>query len=182
MLGAVLQATELNPRANSDISMQLDLVCKLLFLVTIANGSPVIAKKLLGTLLCYPLDAGTTLIDGRPIFGSSKTVRGIIVSLAATTVVAPIVGLRWTDGFLIGFMAMAGDLTSSFLKRRMGYPPSSRCLGLDQIPESLLPVVASSGRLELSIIDVIAVIVVFFVGEQLLSRLLYWLRIRDEPY
>src|SRR5271169_2370853 len=45
---------------------------------------------------------------------------------------APVTGLGWVIGFLVGSLAMAGDLASSFLKHRMALPPSSRASGLDQ--------------------------------------------------
>jgi hypothetical protein len=75
----------------------------------------------------------------KQLFGPSKTLRGLVVSVVATTLSAPALGLAWTTGLLAGAAAMAGDLGSSFIKRRMGLPSSSRALGLDQVPEALLP-------------------------------------------
>jgi CDP-2,3-bis-(O-geranylgeranyl)-sn-glycerol synthase len=114
--------------------MQLELVIKFLVLLTIANGTPVVAKKLLGEFLSAPVDGGLRLGDGRPLFGPSKTQRGIAASLIATTLSAPALGLAWTTGLLAGVAAMAGDLGSSFIKRRMGLPSSGRALILDQVP------------------------------------------------
>jgi CDP-2,3-bis-(O-geranylgeranyl)-sn-glycerol synthase len=79
-------------------------------------------------------------------------------------------------------MAMAGDLSSSFLKRRMQLPPSSRCVGLDQVPESLFPALACRSVLGLTFLDVTAVVVLFFLGEVVLSRLLFKWGIRDRPF
>ena len=115
--------------------MQLHLILKFVLLLAIANGTPVIAEKVLGRFLSYPLDAGKTFVDGRPLFGSSKTIRGIVVAAIAASACAPVFRVAWTTGLVIGVAAMAGDLISSFVKRRMNYPPSSRALGLDQIPE-----------------------------------------------
>jgi CDP-diglyceride synthetase len=126
--------------------MQLHLILKFVLLLAIANGTPVLAEKLLGRFLSYPLDAGKTFVDGRPLFGSSKTIRGIAIAVIATSACAPVLGITWPTGSLIGVAAMAGDLVSSFVKRRMGRPPSSRALGLDQIPESLLPALACKFR------------------------------------
>ena len=162
--------------------MQLELIFKFLLLLAIANGTPVIAKKLLGRILCYPLDAGTTFIDGYPLLGSSKTIRGVLVSLIAASVCAPVFGFAWTTGFLIGTAAMAGDLASSFMKRRMGYPPSSKALGLDQIPESLFPALACKSLLALTFADVILIVALFSIGELIASRLLYKIHLRDKPY
>jgi CDP-2,3-bis-(O-geranylgeranyl)-sn-glycerol synthase len=100
--------------------MQLDLVIKLLVLLTMANGTPVIAKKLLGGALSAPVDGGLRLSDGRPLFGPSKTLRGIAVSVIATTHTAPARGRVWTTGHHAGVAALAGDLGPSFIKRRMG--------------------------------------------------------------
>jgi CDP-2,3-bis-(O-geranylgeranyl)-sn-glycerol synthase len=161
--------------------MQLDLVIKFLVLLTMANGTPVIAKKLLTRFLPSPIDGGT-LGDGRPLFGQSKTLRGLVVAVAATTLSAPALGLAWTIGLLAGVAAMAGDLGSSFAKRRMGLPSSSRALGLDQIPEALLPALVCKSLLALTIVDIAVIVVLFTIGEILLSRLLFKLHVRDQPY
>jgi len=162
--------------------MQPDLILKFLLLLAIANGTPVVAKRLLGRFLRYPLDAGVTFIDGRAILGSSKTIRGVLVSVIATSVCAPLLGFAWTTGLLISLAAMAGDLFSSFIKRRIGYPPSSKALGLDQIPESLLPALACKSILALTFTDVILIVALFSVGNLLVSRLLYKIHLRDEPH
>jgi CDP-2,3-bis-(O-geranylgeranyl)-sn-glycerol synthase len=162
--------------------MQPLLIIQFLLLLTAANGAPVIAKKLLGNRLAFPLDAGTMFGDGRPLLGPSKTVRGIVASLLATSLSAPAVGLPWSVGAVAAAAAMAGDLISSFVKRRMGYVSSSRATGLDQIPESLLPALACWAALGLTVADVIAIVVLFTVGEIAFSRLLFKLHIRDQPY
>jgi CDP-diglyceride synthetase len=162
--------------------MQFHLILKFVLLLAIANGTPVLTEKLLGIFLSYPLDAGKTFIDGRPLFGSSKTIRGIVVAVLATSACAPVLGVAWTIGFLVGLAAMAGDLISSFIKRRIGRPPSSRALGLDQIPESLLPALACKSLLALTVADVVLVVTLFSIGELILSRLLFKMHIRKEPY
>ena len=77
---------------------------------------------------------------------------------------------------------MAGDLCSSFLKRRMNMAPHSMALGLDQIPESLFPLLACQSLLGLTVLDIAAGVASFLVGELLLSRLLFRLHVRDRPY
>jgi hypothetical protein len=158
----------------------LDL--KLLLLIAVANGTPVMATALLRDRVAYPLDCRATLKDGWPLLGASKSFRGVVLSLAVTTVAAPLLGLDWWLGLLVGALAMAGDLFSSFLKRRMRLAPSSMALGLDQIPESLFPMLGAAYFLSLSAWEVVAVVAAFFVGELLLSRVLFRLRIRSQPY
>jgi CDP-diglyceride synthetase len=155
---------------------------KLLLLLTVANGAPLIAKKAWGGALATPLDAGLCFLDGRPVFGSSKTVRGVVVSVAATTAASLLVGIAWWLGALIGATAMAGDLLSSFIKRRLDRPPSSRATGLDQIPEALLPLLACREALALTAADIGIIVAVFLAGAVILSRLLYRVGLRDQPY
>jgi len=93
-----------------------------------------------------------------------------------------LINLPWQAGALAAASAMAGDCLSSFVKRRLGLEPSSMTLGLDQVPESLLPAVACSVYLPLGAIDVVAIVVVFFVGQLALSRLFFAIGLRDRPY
>jgi CDP-archaeol synthase len=157
-------------------------IARLLILLALANGAPVIAKRIFGERFSGPLDGGMKFIDGRPIFGPAKTIRGVLISIVVTTAVAPLLGLEPSIGVLVGTTAMAGDLFSSFIKRRLGRPPSSRATGIDQIPESLLPLLACRQALSLSALDILIGTAVFVFGEMLLSRLLFTLRVRDRPY
>jgi CDP-2,3-bis-(O-geranylgeranyl)-sn-glycerol synthase len=155
---------------------------QLLFLLMLANGTPVIAKKILGVRYSYPVDCRLTFADGRPLLGRSKTFRGVVLAVAVTAAAAPLVGLAWDVGLLVGGFAMAGDVFSSFCKRRLNLPSSSRASGLDQVPESLFPALACRNLLGLTTADIVVCIVVFFVGEIVLSRVLYAFRLRDRPY
>jgi CDP-diglyceride synthetase len=162
--------------------VQYIVVLQLLILLTMANGSPVIAKKILGNHWAYPLDGGIKFIDGRPLFGSSKTLRGVLIAILVTSACATLISLEFKIGLIVGVTAMAGDLFSSFAKRRLGLSPSSRATGLDQIPESLFPLLACSHTLSLTAVDVAAGATIFFVGELALSRILFKIHLRDRPY
>jgi CDP-archaeol synthase len=153
-----------------------------LALVMAANGSPVVATKLFGRRFSYPLDGHRRLSDGNRLFGASKTVRGVVTAMLATVAAAVLLGLDWGLGLVAGSLAMAGDLCSSFLKRRFGMAASSMALGLDQIPESLFPLLACSRWLSLGAIDIALGVVVFSVGALALSRLLFVFRLRNHPY
>ena len=168
------------------------LELKLLLLIIIANGSPIVAQKLLGDRWQSPLDAGMHFIDGKPLFGATKTWRGILAACLLTSPAAWIMNLSLLSGLLIAVCAMLGDLLSSFIKRRLGMPSSSRALGLDQIPESLLPLLLVKLfapallppplQAELTWTLVWQIVAMFFVAELLLSRILHRLRIRNELY
>src|SRR3981081_4372932 len=95
--------------------MQLLHILQILVLLTLANGTPIVAKKVFGPRFTLPLDGGSTFYDGRPLFGPSKTVRGILTSIVITTAGAPLVGLDLTIGAIIASAAMAGHGFSRFL-------------------------------------------------------------------
>ena len=151
-------------------------------LLTLANGSPVIAKLICGASYAWPIDGNARFVDGRPIFGSSKTIRGVAVSLATTAVGAWLLGVGPAVGLQMSIAAMAGDLLSSFTKRRLGLAPSSQAIGLDQIPESLFPLIACRSALSLSATDITVGCVLFFSGQLIFSRALYRLGLRERPY
>jgi hypothetical protein len=164
------------------IELDLILVVRLLVLLTVANGAPVIATKIFAGSFARPLDNSLILADGQPLFGPSKTWRGVVLAIAATVAFAPWIGFDWTTGLLVGVAAMIGDLVSSFVKRRMGLSSKAMALGLDQVPESLFPALLCRWVLPIDLAEIICVTVLFFVGELALSRILYALAIRDRPY
>ncbi|MGE0621997.1 MAG: CDP-archaeol synthase [Pseudomonadales bacterium] len=158
------------------------LALKVLLLLLAANGSPVLGKRLLGSRLAVPIDGGGLFIDGRPLLGPSKTVRGLLLSLAVTALVAVLLGLPWSLGAGFAAASMAGDLLSSFIKRRLSVPSSGQALGLDQIPEALLPIWLYREALGVDAWGVLLLVGLFTVGELLLSRVMFRLGIRDRPY
>lgn len=162
--------------------MNFFIDAKLLILLFAANGAPVIAKDVLSHRFQLPLDGGLQFFDGQPLFGHSKTIRGIFFSILATAIITPLIGLDWTVGLLVAGSAMVGDLLSSFLKRRLKLPVSSRAVGIDQLPEAIFPLLVCIRLLAITWTDVVVVALAFFVAEILFSRLLFNLRIRDRPY
>jgi CDP-archaeol synthase len=162
--------------------MQPLLIMKLIVLLSIANGSPVLAKKLCGERFAQPIDGGLILFDRHRLFGPAKTIRGALVSVGLTTLAALPLGLEAATGALAGSMAIVGDLFSSFVKRRLDFVPSSRATGLDQIPEALFPLLACRGLLSLSTLDILVGVVVFWVGAVILSPVFYRIGIRDRPF
>lgn len=160
----------------------MGLELKLLTLLVVANGAPIIARHLFGDCCSWPIDAGVKTKSGAPLLGRSKTWRGLFMALLLTTAIAPLIGIDWHWGALLGGFAMLGDLLASFTKRRLGYPPSSQAFGLDQIPESLLPLLVIAPLFPLDWWSIIIVVVAFAVVVPLLSRLFFLLGIRRRPY
>ena len=164
-----------------NVMIDLWLITRVLLLLGSANGTPVFATRLLKDRFAAPLDAGLRFFDGQPLFGASKTLRGVVLSLACTALVAPLLGLPWVLGAELAGLSMLGDLGSSFVKRRFSRPVHSPAFGLDQIPESLLPLLVLQDALGLTVADIAAIVVLFFLLELVLSRVLFVLHIRDRP-
>ncbi len=153
-----------------------------LLLLLVANGAPVLAYDLLKQRWAWPVDGGRRLADGLRVLGDSCTWRGWIVSLSATACCAWALGLGWGPGLLTATAAMAGDAFSSFVKRRRGLAPGDRVLGLDQIPESLLPLVVLHPWLALGWLEVMLELAAFMALELAISRVAYRLGLRKHPY
>lgn len=158
------------------------IIVELLCLLAVANGTPVLVTRIFGSRGAWPLDGGIVLGDGRRLLGASKTVRGFVSAVAATAMVAPVLGISAGVGALIGATAMAGDLFSSFIKRRLGIPSSGRASGLDQVPESLFPLLACYRTLDLDLLTVALVVLLFGAGQALVSPLMYRLGVRRHPH
>jgi len=129
-----------------------------------------------------PLDGNRRFLDGEFIFGGSKTVRGLLVSSVITTLAAVALGLAPVIGFVIGAAAMLGDLISSFIKRRLRLPPGSKATLLDQVPESLLPLLIYALYWDLAWLNLILICATFCVIEIFLSPLLYRWGLRTHPH
>ncbi|PCJ88954.1 MAG: hypothetical protein COA54_01645 [Thiotrichaceae bacterium] len=154
----------------------------LLLLIIIANGAPILIRELLNGDYDLAVDFGKKLPDNKPIFGASKTWRGIFSALFATTMAAWLLGYLPETGLLIATYAILGDLISSFIKRQLAMAPSSKAPLLDQIPESFLPALMLMETFRLTTSSVILLVLIFVITELLLSHMLYKWGIRKRPY
>ncbi len=155
---------------------------ELFVMLVLANGAPVVAARILGQRWAAAVDGGRLWRDGRPLLGESKTWRGVVSGALACGLFALITGMGLLFGLLFGLLGLIGDIISSFIKRRAGLVSSARAIGLDQIPEALLPMVLAWYWLEVSGLAVAGVVGLFTVSNILLSPLLFRLGIRHQPH
>jgi CDP-2,3-bis-(O-geranylgeranyl)-sn-glycerol synthase len=149
--------------------MDLRTVAELILLLVIANATPLLVGVLAGGRLDTPLDGNRRFIDGRPLFGPAKTFRGVASSIAATAIVAPLFGLTFTQGAAFGLLTMLGDLLSSFAKRRLGIAASRSAPLLDQLPETLLPLLLLQPVMGFSTREMLMAALVFGIIDWLYS-------------
>ena len=148
------------------------LLSELVLLLVIANATPVILSLLSGDRWKQPLDRGILFPDGHPLLGPSKTFRGLLGSITACALLAPLFGLSHLQGAGFGALAMLGDLLSSFCKRRLGLGSGYSAPLLDQVPETLLPLWLMLPLLGASITEMAIAIAAFTVIDLLFTRLL----------
>lgn len=112
---------------------------RLVLLLGAANSAPPLAALLLQGRCPWPVDLGLTLTDGRRLFGTHKTWRGLVAGTLAGGLAGVVLGFGAGTGLVAGALALVGDLLSSFLKRRLGRASGQDVPGLDQFFEAALP-------------------------------------------
>lgn len=141
-----------------------------LLLLIAAHATPVALAKAIGHRWAAPIDGGRMMDDGRGVLGSHKTWRGLIGGTLAASAVGETLGLGLLLGALFGFIALLGDLASSFTKRRLGHTSGTSVPLLDQLPEALFPMVILYGPLELDALSLTGTALTFLVLNLLFSH------------
>ncbi len=132
----------------------------ILFLLWV-NGLPPLANMIWGERFNQPMDGGRLWFDGRPILGSHKTIRGLLISILGGAAVSPFLGLPWWVAAIAASLAMAGDMLTSFIKRRLDTPSGKDRFGLDQFFESAFPLLFLNSFLRLSLGNIIVILLFF---------------------
>lgn len=141
----------------------------MLFLIVVANLAPIIGQRLLGNRFASPLDCGSRFLDGRPLLGYSKTWRGYLFAIPITIVCAWAEGLDIETGLVFSLAALVGDSLTSFIKRRLGLVSGGHAPGLDQVLESLLPLLVVQHRFDLALSGMLVVVMTFIILD-----LIFW--------
>ena len=151
-------------------------------MIIIANGSPVLISYFFSHRPSLAIDFGYKLKDKQPVFGHTKTWRGLITSISVTSLAGFIIGYPLITGCIIASFSMLGDLISSFIKRRLNTAPSSKAMLLDQLPESFIPAIGISYFIPLTMLNIAIIVCGFFFIELFLSKILFKFGIRKQPY
>lgn len=171
------------PNRNEVTSYNMLMSGLALFLVLVANSAPILIRQLaVFRRYTQPLDFHINFFDHRPLLGKSKTWRGLFASVLLTTVCSGLLQTGWMTGAIVALLAMLGDSLSSFMKRRLGLPASTMAVGIDQIPESLFPLIYLHLRWQLNWSQMGLIVAVFVILELVFSRILFRLHIRKHPY
>jgi CDP-archaeol synthase len=138
-------------------------------LIVAANLAPIIGQRLLRNRFASPLDCGSHFLDGRPLLGPSKTWRGYLFSILITSGCAWVESLDVTTGLVFSLIALLGDSVTSFIKRRVGLVSGGHAPGLDQVLESLLPLLMVQPKYDLALSGILGVVIAFIILD-----LIFW--------
>lgn len=156
----------LNFRAAADRPMIL-LYAKILILLWSINFAPPLLAHFLDTRWDRPFDRNRLFRDGRPLFGPHKTDRGLIGALLMGTGIGLLLGFPWWVGLGCAVLSMVGDLSTSFIKRRVGLTSGTVTPGIDQLLEGLLPFAVLVRYEPLGTAEVVTLLTVFAFGAYL---------------
>ncbi len=157
----------------------------------VANMAPLIANKIPGlNQWKTPLDLGTR-INGQPIFGPNKTVRGVVSGTVAALITGLVLfqlysfpyefGIFVIGTTLMGLGALLGDAIESFFKRKAGIKPGNSWFPFDQLDYIIGGLVLSYFVLLPPFELVLRVAVLYFGLHLLISYVGYLLGFKQQP-
>ncbi|MCB2181142.1 MAG: CDP-archaeol synthase [Desulfobulbaceae bacterium] len=161
------------------------VILKIVAFLIWVNFLPPLASVILGNRFTAAVDGGLLFFDKRPLLGSNKTIRGIIVSIVGATASSPLFGLPWAYSAIAAILAMTGDLISSFFKRRFNISKGSTVPVLDQSFESFLPALYLGHVLKLSQVHILLVVCCFvpvsYYGSRFWNYVIYRPSVKNYP-
>jgi hypothetical protein len=146
---------------------------KIIVLLLCINATPAIMmpfcskERPFGT----PMDFDLLFWDGRAWLGKHKTVGGFGFGILAGCAMGYLLGFSLSLGFGAGFLSMAGDSVSSFIKRRFKFDEGTEILILDQVFQGGFPLVMFHNAWGVPLRDSGALLIIFIAAGIFGSRL-----------
>jgi CDP-2,3-bis-(O-geranylgeranyl)-sn-glycerol synthase len=179
------------------LSLNTNLLLAVVFLspAFVANATPLVVKNIVSKR--HPIDFGKTFIDGRRVFGDSKSWEGLLAGVLTGALVgallAPVFQGRYVEtavsGFLQGTAAMLGDLANSFLKRRIGLKPGAPLPVLDQVSFMVAALIFvrllnldTSVGIRVGPAESTVILLLTLVLHPLTNYIAYLLKLKEVPY
>lgn len=146
-------------------------VIRIVFFLLLVNGLPPLIALPAKGLFAQPVDCGMNWLDGKRIFGSNKTIRGVLIGIIGGTMLFPLLGQPVQTACTAAMLAMLGDLSSSFIKRRMALPSGSEVAFLDQLFEALFPILYLASAVPFGFLKAAIILVLFITVAYVSSRI-----------
>ncbi|PIU21199.1 MAG: hypothetical protein COT15_03520 [Candidatus Diapherotrites archaeon CG08_land_8_20_14_0_20_34_12] len=141
-----------------------------------------------------PIDFHKKFIDGHPILGEGKTIKGaffgiLFGALAAVLLylLIPQMTLSLSNNYLfIGFMlatgAIIGDMCGAFIKRRFGLERGKPVLFLDQLDFVAGGIILTMPFIQLSFIEILIIIIATPLIHKLANVFAYNAKLKKHPW
>ena len=142
----------------------MSILLNITVLLWLINLAPPLVSLLLGERFPQQVDLGWRMNDGRPLLGDHKTIRGVIAGIAGGGLAGWLLGWPMAIGAAGGALSMAGDLATSFIKRRLGAPSGAVIAGVDQLLEGALPLLILAPYAGLGLGPSIHALIIFCAG------------------
>ena len=91
------------------------------------------------------------------------------MSILITSACAWVEGLDMTTRLVFSLAALLGDRVTSFIKQRLGLVSGGHVPGLDQVLESLFPLLVVQHRFDLSLSGILGIVMAFII-----LNLIFW--------
>jgi len=127
------------------------------------------------------IDSDLKFLDGRPIFGSHKTIQGFISGLIAGTLVGLLQG-EVSAGFLLSFGALFGDLAGAFVKRRLSIEPGSLLPIVDQLSFVLFAILFILPFSCLTVEEIFSAVFFTPFFHLITNAIAYFLNVKEYPW
>ena len=85
-------------------------------------------------------------------------------------------------GAALGLAAMVGDSLKSFFKRRIGFAPGASWIPFDLLDFVAAALIALAFWVELTLIDVVLILVLTFIGDVIVNQVAFRLHIRETAW
>jgi CDP-2,3-bis-(O-geranylgeranyl)-sn-glycerol synthase len=144
----------------------------------VANSTPV----LLGGGM--PIDRGRKLVDGRPILGANKTMKGFAYGFLLGSMAALAEAILFRNyllvlaGIVASLGALLGDLCGAFLKRRLDIPPGHPLPVVDQLDFILGALLLTSPVLDVTLGSILILVIATIPIHLFSNAAAYMLRLK----
>ena len=153
----------------------------------VANGTPVVISRFIKNP--HPIDNNLKLRDGRPLFGKGKTWEGFLGGLTIGAIFGLLIKLALSNyptlflSIYIPLGALLGDITGSFIKRRLGIKRGDPLPLLDQLDfyiGSTIPIILYK-RIP-STVSIILMAIIIYLLHKYTNLLAYKLGLKNVPW
>jgi CDP-2,3-bis-(O-geranylgeranyl)-sn-glycerol synthase len=160
-----------------------------------ANAAPLILKNFFKRR--HPVDFGGFFIDGKRIFGDNKSwegfMSGLLFGALTGLALAPLYSRTYIEftlvGLIEGLSAMVGDLTNSFLKRRLDLRPGAPLPVLDQTSFIIVTIalvkafgIDSIVYTDIGVPELMFVVLAALILHPITNFIAYLLKLKEVPY